>query len=132
MTNLQPPQFTVTADREPPTLTVRVAGELDYDTSGEFVDAVVRELSGATALRDVRLDFRDLVHIDSSGLSALLMIHRHTSAAGTILHLDHRPKFLERMLELTNVLDHLTASASLAVLVEADERDGDVSEAGAT
>jgi anti-anti-sigma factor len=112
MTNLPPTPFTVTADREPPTLTVRVAGELDYDTCGEFADAVVRELYDATALRDVRLDFRDLAWIDSSGLPALLMIHRHTSAAGTILHLDHRPGFLDRVLELTGVLDHLTAPAA--------------------
>ncbi|CAL9358284.1 hypothetical protein SUDANB108_00607 [Streptomyces sp. enrichment culture] len=131
MTNLPPIQFTVTADREPPTLTVRVGGELDYDTCGEFVDAVVRELYDATELRDVRLDFTDLAWIDSSGLSALLMIHRHTSTAGTILHLDHRPEFLERMLELTNVLDHLTAPAAPAG-IEADGRRGDVTGAGAT
>ncbi|MFI8171517.1 STAS domain-containing protein [Streptomyces sp. NPDC085931] len=129
MTNLPSIPFTVTTDREPPTLTVRVAGELDFDTCGEFVDAVVGALSGATGLRDVRLDFRDLAWIDSSGLSALLMIHRHTRAAGTILHLDHRPGFLDRVLELTDVLEHLTAPAARA---DTGERDDDVTEAGAT
>ncbi|OXS36632.1 STAS domain-containing protein [Streptomyces sp. XY006] len=129
MTNLPPTPFTVTTDREPPTLTVRVAGELDYDTCGELVDAVVRELYDAAELRDVRLDFHELAWIDSSGLSALLMVHRHTSAADTILHLDHRPGFLDRMLRLTNVLEHLTATADHD---EADERNGDVTEAGAT
>ncbi|MET9392996.1 STAS domain-containing protein [Streptomyces sp. NPDC006624] len=131
MTNLPSNQFTVAADREPPTLTVRVAGELDYDTSGELVDAVLDHLSDGAGLRDVRLDFSDLAWIDSSGLSALLMIHRHTSATGKTLHLDNRPEFLERTLRLTNVLEYLTGPADPG-RARTGEHSGDVTEAGAT
>ncbi|MFF5637078.1 STAS domain-containing protein [Streptomyces sp. NPDC012825] len=109
MTTLPPTRFTVTFHHEPPALTVRVTGELDYDTGDELLAAVTEHLPRATALRGMRMDFRDLSWIDSSGLSALLMIHRRTSAAGLTLRLDHRPDFLDRLLRLTNVMDHLTA-----------------------
>lgn len=112
MTQLPPTEFAVTAHTEPPSLTVRVAGELDYETCDDLVSTVVDRLSRHGAgLNRVRLDFRELTWIDSSGLSALLMIHRHTSAAGADLLLDHPPDFLERMLRVTGVLDHLTVPA---------------------
>ncbi|MFC7845869.1 STAS domain-containing protein [Streptomyces sp. NPDC001046] len=127
MTNLPPVPFTVVTDRSADTLTVRVVGELDYDTSGDLLDAVVPLLSERAGLREVRLDFSGLTWIDSSGLSALLMVHRHTSAALAVLRLDHRPAFLERMLHLTNVLEFLTEPAA-----PAGARTDDVSEAEAT
>ncbi|MER6470856.1 STAS domain-containing protein [Streptomyces collinus] len=110
MTTLPPSEFTLSFAHDPATLTVRVAGELDYDTSDDLLEAVIEHLTADQApLRDVRLDFSELTWIDSSGLSALLMIHRRASAVGAALHLDNRPDFLERMLHITNVLDHLTA-----------------------
>ncbi|WKE70338.1 STAS domain-containing protein [Streptomyces sp. WP-1] len=110
MTLTPPAEFTVAARREHATLVVRVGGELDYDTSDELVAEVVRHLTaGLPPPAAVRLDFGALTWIDSSGLSALLMIHRRTSALGATLHLDDRPEILERLLRVTNVLDHLTA-----------------------
>ncbi|MEU4037213.1 STAS domain-containing protein [Streptomyces collinus] len=113
MTTLPPSEFTLRFDRDPVTLAVRVAGDLDYDTSDDLLEAVIEHLTAAPApLRDVRLDFSELTWIDSSGLAALLMIHRRASAVGATLHLDNRPDVLERMLHITNVLDHLTAPPS--------------------
>ncbi|MFG2124389.1 STAS domain-containing protein [Streptomyces sp. NPDC048710] len=113
MTDLQPTEFSVTVFDEPTTLTVRVGGELDYDTSDDLIDIVLEHLAVDSArLHDVRVDFRDLTWIDSTGLAALLMIHRRTTEIGVTLHLDNRPDVLERMLRLTNVLDHLTAPGS--------------------
>ncbi|MFF2204930.1 STAS domain-containing protein [Streptomyces sp. NPDC058145] len=108
MTQHSATDFSLTTVSAPSTLTVRVAGELDYDTSDEMVDTVVARLAGPPAPRHVRLDFTGLTWIDSMGLSALLMIHRHTRAVGAALHLDNRPDVLERMLRHTNVLGHLT------------------------
>ncbi|MBJ6637303.1 STAS domain-containing protein [Streptomyces sp. DHE7-1] len=109
MTQHSATEFSLTTDNAPSTLTVRVAGDLDYDTCDELVDTVVAGLAGPPAPRHVRLDFAALTWIDSMGLSALLMIHRHTCAVGAVLHLDNRPDALERMLRQTNVLGHLTA-----------------------
>ncbi|KUN89108.1 hypothetical protein AQJ66_06375 [Streptomyces bungoensis] len=112
-------------------MTVRVRGDLDYDTSDDALDAVLEQLSAGRAPRDVRLDFGELTWIDSTGLSTLLMIHRRTSTLGATLHLDNRPAVLERMLLMTNVLDHLTAPAADERAGAELEEDG-VSGAGAT
>ncbi|MFH8798227.1 STAS domain-containing protein [Streptomyces sp. NPDC017936] len=132
MSPMPPTEFTLVVRREAATLTVCVSGELDYDTCDELIDATTENLTGdEPPPRAVRLDFRDLTWIDSSGLSALLMIHRRTSAVGAVLHLDHRPDFLERMLHVTNVLDHLTGRATPVEAREAAQEDG-VTGAGAT
>jgi anti-anti-sigma factor len=102
-------QLTLTADPRPTALTVHIAGDLDYATCGELVDFVADRLAAAPGLRHVRLNFRGLTHIDSSGLAALLAVRRRTGAARAQLHLDERSTALNRMLDLTNTLDHLTA-----------------------
>ncbi|GAB1340417.1 hypothetical protein ACE1SV_70070 [Streptomyces sp. E-15] len=116
MTHLPPTGFTLAVRREPLTLTVRIDGELDHETSDDLLGEVTGQLTAdETPPRHVHLDFGETTFIDSSGLTALLMIHRRTSAVGAVLHLDNRPAQLERMLQLTNVLDHLTAPPAAAV-----------------
>ncbi|MFJ8200752.1 STAS domain-containing protein [Streptomyces sp. NPDC096152] len=128
MTALQPGPFDIAVvAAAPAVLTVRVVGDLDYDTGDELVDTVTEELArsgpGDAPWQDLRLDFAQLTWVDSMGLAALLMIRRRTGAAGVTLHLDNRPEFLDRMLDVTNTYDHLTE--------EVQEQDEDVSEAGA-
>jgi anti-anti-sigma factor len=85
MTELNPTEFTVTVLHESTTLTVRVAGELDYATSDELIDVVDRHLTADhPGLSDVHLNFRNLTWIDSTGLSALLMVHRRTTASAPL------------------------------------------------
>ncbi|WP_236653744.1 STAS domain-containing protein [Streptacidiphilus melanogenes] len=91
-------------------MTVHINGELDFDTCSGLTDTVITALaSNDKPLWQVRLDFSSLACIDSSGLSALLMIHRRTSALGATLYLDNPPPSMQRMLRITNVWDHLTA-----------------------
>ncbi|MEV5427969.1 STAS domain-containing protein [Streptomyces sp. NPDC052701] len=134
MTEHPSTEFRLTVALEPPVLTVRVAGDLDYDTSGDLVDTVTGHLACEPRPRHVRLDFRELVRIDSMGLSALLMVHRRTSAARAVLHLDNRPEVLERVLRLTDVLDHLTAAGDdrAADQDQDQDQDEDVTGAGVT
>ncbi|WP_411070220.1 STAS domain-containing protein [Streptomyces sp. cmx-4-25] len=108
-------EFALGLVREPDSLYVRVSGDFDYDTCDELVDVVTENLTGdGTPPRGVRLDFGGLTYIDSSGLSALLLVHRRASALGATLYLDNRPDFMERMLHITNVLDHLTGPPSVS------------------
>lgn len=102
------------ADPRTATLTVRVGGELDDACGAELTAVVVAHLTGPAPPRAVRLGFRDLAGIDPLGLAALLMVRRHSSAAGAVLHLDDRPPFLDRLLRQTNVLEHLTAAGAEA------------------
>ena len=87
---------------------LHVAGDLDFATATHLVDTASGLLADQTALRDLHLDFVDLTFCDSAGLSALLLIHRRCCRAGVNLHLDHRPPHLNRVLEITGVLEHLT------------------------
>ncbi|RZT24786.1 anti-sigma-factor antagonist [Mycobacterium sp. BK558] len=89
-------------------LTLSVGGDLDYQSTGELISAVSEALAGP-AVTDLRLDFTELAFCDSAGLSGLLLIHRRTSIAGVHLHLDNRPAQLQRILDITGVLEHLTS-----------------------
>ncbi|MFD7986092.1 STAS domain-containing protein [Kitasatospora indigofera] len=106
-------------DSQAGALVVRITGELDYDTSPDLLDAIATHLVRRPPPSEVRLDFAGLTWIDSTGLSTLLMVHRNTTAAGTALHLDNRPDVLERVLNLTQTLEHLTGPAAQDVDAEA-------------
>ncbi|MFJ9112269.1 STAS domain-containing protein [Streptomyces sp. NPDC102283] len=90
---------------------IEVHGDLDYDSAGLLLDEVTAQLAARPALTDLRLHCAELGTVDSTGLSALLMISRRTSGAGVRLHLDARPAKLDRLLQLTGTLDHFTAPA---------------------
>ncbi|MFJ7147218.1 STAS domain-containing protein [Streptomyces sp. NPDC100445] len=118
-------------DHRPATWTVRVVGELDHDTSDDLVDTVVAHLRSHPRPRVVHPDFSGPTWIDSSGLSALLMIRRYTSSLGAGLCLDNRPAVLDHRLLLTDILGHLTRPVTPADDREAGA-DGDATRAGAT
>ncbi|MGW2829351.1 STAS domain-containing protein [Streptomyces sp. NPDC001286] len=114
MTNPHPPLFGLEVDHGPDGVVVRVAGDLDYETHRELVDAVTPLLAPGDPARHraagvVRLDFAGLHCVDSSGLSALLLLRRRADEAGVRLLLEARPVALERVLEMTGTHDHLTA-----------------------
>jgi len=90
---------------------IEVQGDLDYDSADLLVEEVTAQLSARPALRDLRLHCADLGAVDSMGLCALLMIGRRAAEAGVRLHLDDRPAKLDRLLDLTGTLEHLTATS---------------------
>ncbi|MFF2697778.1 STAS domain-containing protein [Streptomyces cyaneofuscatus] len=89
-------------------LHIALRGDLDHENADAFVRDVAARLSARPGATDLRLSCAGLDHIDSMGLSALLMIRRHTRTARVRLHLDERPAHLERLLRITGTLDHLT------------------------
>ncbi|KLO37284.1 anti-sigma factor antagonist [Mycobacterium nebraskense] len=106
-----------------PSACVQVSGDLVYETVDAMVDAVGQLLSQQPALAHLHLDLSELVFCDSSGLSGLLLVHRRSCQADVHLHLDHRPRFLDRILDLTGTFEHLvTASSSEAGTASPDRR----------
>jgi anti-anti-sigma factor len=101
--------LTVSVDDEHRSATVHITGDLDTATTDEFIDTATRVLDDHRDLRALHLDCAELGFCDSVGLSALLLVQRRTSAADVDLHIDNRPAYFERILELTGILDHLTA-----------------------
>ena len=111
--------FSVTITKTGRSACVRVAGDLDYETADEVVEAASQLLARQVKLIDLRLDFSGLTFLDSAALSGLLLLQRRATQSGVQLHLDHRPAFLDRVLQVTGLYDHFAASHSDAA---ADER----------
>lgn len=88
-------------------VTVHVSGELDMHTAPSLRGAL-SELINSHPGTSVALDVESLTFADSSGLSALIAIHKQTNASGGRLLL-HRPDArLRRMLSITG-LDNVLA-----------------------
>jgi anti-anti-sigma factor len=103
---------------------VCVAGDLVYGSTDELVETVSRVLTERPGVPHLYLDFIDLAFCDSAGLSALLLVHRKTSASGTQLHLAHRPPQLDRLLDITGLLDYLTSCPDVESAGETAEPAG--------
>jgi anti-anti-sigma factor len=91
---------------------IRVTGDLDYQTTDGLVDVASRLLAQQDTVKDLHLDFSELAFLDSAALSGLLRLHRRTSQSGVTLHLDHRPPFLDRVLQVTGLFNHFDLTRS--------------------
>jgi anti-anti-sigma factor len=99
---------------------VRIAGDLDYQTTDDLVEVVSHLLARQSSMSDLQLDFSELTFLDSAALSGLLMLHRRAFHAGVALHLDHRPQFLDRVLQVTGLFDHFDLTRSDAEIGDPD------------
>ncbi|MDK9499690.1 STAS domain-containing protein [Streptomyces katrae] len=109
MTSPPSAPLTLTPSASHGTGRIELSGDLDHHHADLLVEAVDRLLAEQPGLRDLRLDCAGLSAVDAGGLAALLMVRRRTDEAGTGLHLDGRPARLNRLLETTGTLPHLTA-----------------------
>ncbi|WP_420037289.1 STAS domain-containing protein [Streptomyces sp. cg28] len=93
-------------------LTLRVAGELDYDTDGTFAGLTGAALDQHRSVGTVLLDCAELRCVDSMGLSALLTLHRRLDRDGLTLRITGRSPRLDRLLTVTGTFEHLVGEAA--------------------
>jgi anti-anti-sigma factor len=110
--------FSMTLTTAPRSACLRLTGDLDYESIDELVDTASQLLAEQGDLVDLHLDFSELTFLDSAALSGLLLIHRRTSHSGVELHLDHRPPFLDRVLQATGLFEHFITSDSDAAAAD--------------
>ena len=110
--------FSVTITKTGRAACVRVTGDLDYERADEVVEAASQLLARQVDLIDLHLDFSGLTFLDSAALSGLLLLHRRTTQSGVRLHLDHRPAFLDRVLQVPGLHGHFAAAHSDALAGE--------------
>jgi len=84
---------------------LKLSGELDIATAPDLQAAVVRICSSRT--RIVTLDLHDLAFIDSSGLAAIIAASKLCRNLGYEFRLIPGPPTVQRVFELTGVLDGL-------------------------
>jgi anti-anti-sigma factor len=106
--------YHLTITTAPRTVRVRITGDLDYQTTDDLVEVASRLLTEHSHTSDLHLDFGETAFLDSAALSGLLLLHRRTSEAGVALHLDHRPAFLDRVLQVTGLFDHFDLTRTAA------------------
>lgn len=123
-------KLTSSVDAADRSATVRIAGELDSETTDEFVDATTRLLEAHPGLRALRFDCAELTFCDSAGLSGLLLVERRTSATGVALYLDNRPSYFERVLDVTGILEYLTTRSAADQPPPAEPSDEERGEIG--
>ena len=92
------------------TLRVELSGDLDFVTADGLLDGVTRLLRERPGLTDLRLDCGGLAGCDSAGLAVLLTLRRRAALVRVRLHLDARPAALDRLLDVTGTLEHLTGA----------------------
>ncbi|HWE09809.1 MAG TPA: STAS domain-containing protein [Solirubrobacteraceae bacterium] len=94
-----PPGLVVGIVREPKTIKLVLAGELDLAAAPAF-ERQLEEILGEDA-RSVTIDLQDLRFLDSAGLRALLVAHRRLTDSGRELLLAPGPRAVQRLFELT-------------------------------
>ncbi|MER5950253.1 STAS domain-containing protein [Streptomyces sp. NPDC001904] len=102
----------VTSTRESGVLTLYVSGQLDYETSDEFTRHAEQALTARPGVKNIIVDCLQLTEVDSMGLSALLALRRRADTAGATLHLERRPRQLNRILDVTGTLTYLTQDSA--------------------
>jgi anti-anti-sigma factor len=94
--------LSISVDRsDPGAPAIRVGGDLAFATAAPLRTEVDRLL--AEAPRTLVLDFRDLIFIDSTGLSVIVHAWRDGRQAGTAIQLRETPRFLATILDMTGV-----------------------------
>lgn len=95
-------ELSIDVQREGDDAVVRLAGELDINTSPDLQDALA-ELTGAP--RRVAVDLADLEFIDSTGLAALLGAHQELGKHGGTLELRHPSTMVIGLVQITGLDD---------------------------
>jgi anti-sigma B factor antagonist len=90
---------------EGPRQTLVLAGELDLATAPELER--MTELSCADGAGELVLDLSGLSFIDSTGLRAILMAREQCEEHGCELFLTPGPPAVQRLFELTGLLERL-------------------------
>ena len=98
-------QLTVQSERDGIVHTVRLEGELDLATAEQLEHELLR-VEGSDALTIV-LDLSALQFIDSTGVRLIIQAHARSRADSQRLALLRGPRAVQRVFELTGILDRL-------------------------
>ena len=104
------------------TVTLALTGELDI-VSSPALEQTMAELS-ASDVELVVVDLRELQFMDSTGLHALIRAQQQAHDLGREFALVRGPEQVQRLFDLTGLVDTLTIVASPDQLPEVDRAHG--------
>ncbi len=110
--------LTVSTEQQGDVAVVTVAGELDMATAPTLQDEVTRLVEAG----QVRLvfDLADVSFCDSTGLSVFVRARNRTGAAGGDVRLAAPQRSVQRILEVSGLVDVLPTFPTLAGAIAAD------------
>ena len=114
--------FFVDTDTTERTLTLTLTGELDL-LSSPVLERALRGLP-ASGVELILVDLRGLEFMDSTGLHLLVQAQQQAHDAGRRFALIHGGDQVQRLLELSGVIDDLTIVGSCEELFEVDQAPG--------
>ncbi|GAA4970784.1 anti-anti-sigma factor [Nonomuraea thailandensis] len=109
-------RFTVTVGPHEDFIVARVAGDLDYQTSG-LLHRQVKDAWQAAGSAGLVLDLSGVTFCDSMGVGVLVLLLRQSREQQSSLVLSNLPPLLERILAITGLRSafHVEGSAEQAV-----------------
>ena len=106
-----PPGFSVTERREDERMILALEGELDI-TSASTLEESAERVVAADATGAVVLDLGGLSFIDSTGLRAIVNLRDRCGKAGRTFTMLPGPRTVQRLFELTGLIDVLPFESS--------------------
>jgi anti-sigma B factor antagonist len=103
--------LTLASRRDGDDLVIALAGELDPHTAPQLEQAIAEGLAGPAPTRLV-LDVSELGFMDSSGLRVIIKAHQELEAVGASLVLRSPTDTVLRLLEITDLRNHLTVETA--------------------
>ena len=88
----------ITKKNDNGTLSIKVSGRLDTNTSPELDESLKVDASG---VKELRLDFKDLEYISSAGLRIILMYHKIMTAKGGRMIILHPTEEVMEVFDMT-------------------------------
>jgi anti-sigma B factor antagonist len=85
---------------------IALSGELDLSGAPALYEEI-EQLATRPEVRRVILDLRKLAFLDSSGLRVVALAERHLAAGGRSLVLVRGPESVQRVFEITRMVDRL-------------------------
>jgi anti-anti-sigma factor len=110
--------FQIDTRRDGTAIVLAVSGELDLASSPALRTELARADDAGADL--VILDLRELVFMDSTGLSVLVKAHQHAAESGRRFAVVRGGKQVERLLSLTGVAERLLVVDQPEELLDAD------------
>jgi anti-anti-sigma factor len=99
----------VTEEVEGTTTTLRLAGDLDL---GSVLDFETRLMHARRSSERVVVDLRRLDFLDSTGVGALISAHQDARVEGVELVILQGPPAVQRVFELSGIVDELPFGAA--------------------
>jgi anti-anti-sigma factor len=113
--------FQIETRRDGPAAVIAVTGELDLASSPALREALERESENGVEL--VILDLRQLVFMDSTGLSVVVRAHQRAVESRHRFAVVRGGKQVQRLLMLTGVGDRLTVIDDPEELLDVDSAE---------